>query len=70
MIIPHVHKSLYDIHAAAHALPAPERIGFLDAQHRRWCQLRETFSQEWPLDDGSDFTLVIAGIRRLRERLR
>jgi hypothetical protein len=67
-VIPHVYKSLHEITVKARALPAPKRLRYLEKEHRQWCELRETFTQNWPLDDGTDFALVIAGIRRLHAR--
>jgi hypothetical protein len=68
-VIPHAHLSLRDIEIAAQALNVHQRAVFLRQQYEDWSQAYSDYSCRYPLEDASDFILMVVAIRRLQQRV-
>jgi hypothetical protein len=68
-VIPHAAQSLRDIEIKAQTLDGKDRLEFLQATHDGWCELYNSYVAKFPLEDPSDFILMVVGIRRLMERI-
>jgi hypothetical protein len=67
-VIPHAAQSLREIEITAQLLDRRGRLEFLQYTHDWWSELYGKFVTSYPLDDPSDFLLMVVGIRRLIER--
>lgn len=67
-VIPHAAQSLREIEIKAQSLSRKDRAEFLQDTHDCWCELYNTYVAKYPLDDPSDFILMVTGVRRLIER--
>jgi hypothetical protein len=68
-VIPHAAQSLSDIQVKAAAfLSSKKREKFLHETFNGWVLLYNKYVARFPLDDASDFKLMLTGIRRLIER--
>ena len=67
-LIPHAAQSLREIEVKAALLRGEAKKKFLRDTHDGWCELYSKYMAKFPLDDPSDFLLMVCGIRRLIER--
>lgn len=68
-VIPHAAESLRNIEIRALSYPDPaDRRKFLQETCDDWSELYNRYTARFPLDDPSDYILMVCGIRRLIER--
>jgi hypothetical protein len=67
-VIPHAAQSLREIEIKAQLLAPDDRLEFLQDMLDWWSELYSKYVARFPLDDSSDYILMIVAVRRLMER--